>query len=184
MAFACTDPPPSKYPGQEEVHIEDSTLGPGDVFEVRVYRQDKLSGTYSVSAQGAISFPLIGTVAVAGKTPIEVEEEIRRQLADGFLVRPQVSILVKEYRSRSISVFGQVQKPGTLALQHRMTIVEAISQAGGFSAMARKNGVTVTRTEGAHKRNFTVPVESIADGRAPNFVLRPGDIVFVPERLF
>ena len=180
---ACGDPPPSQYPTQE-VHIEDTTLGAGDVFEVRVYREEEMTGTYSVSAEGTISFPLIGAVAVAGKTPVQVETEIRTRLADGYLVNPQVSLLVKEYNSRNVSVFGQVQKPGRLTFTHNMTVVEAISQAGGFSAMAKKNAVTVTRTSDGKKTNFTVPVEDIGNGEAPNFFLRPGDIIFVPERLF
>lgn len=183
VPLACSDPPPSEYPSQE-VHVEDTTLGPGDVFEVRVYRQETMSGTYDVSVEGTISFPLIGQVKVAGKTSKQVEEEIRSRLADGYIVEPHVSVLVKEYRSHNVSVFGQVQKPGRLPYSHSMTIVEAISQAGGFSAMAKKNAVTVTRLEGDTKRKYTVPVEAIGDGKAPNFLLRPGDVVWVPERLF
>jgi polysaccharide export outer membrane protein len=181
--LACADPPPSKYATQQ-VHVGDASLGPGDVFEVRVYRQDSMSGAYNVSPEGTISFPLIGVVVVSDKTPRQVEAEIESRLAEGFLVNPQVSVLMKEYRSRNVIVFGQVQKPGRLPFSTGMTIVEAISQAGGFSAMARKNAVTVTRTDGDKKTNFTVPVESIGNGQAPDFMLRPADIVFVPERLF
>jgi polysaccharide export outer membrane protein len=181
--LACGGSPTTDYPRQQ-TYVEDTTLGAGDIFEVRVYRQEDLSGTFSVSAEGGISFPLIGTVHVAGKTPEQVEDEIRSKLADGYLVNPQVSILVKEYISRNVSVFGQVQKPGRLPFTHNMTIVEAISQAGGFAAMAKKNAVTVTRADGGKKTNYAVPVESIGNGDAPNFFLRPGDIVFVPERIF
>jgi len=183
MGLACSDPPPSQYPTQT-VHLEDTSLGPGDVFDVRVYRQESMSTTYNVSPEGTIAFPLIGEVRVVGKTPKEVEEEIRSRLADGYLIDPHVSVLVKEYNSRNLSVFGQVQKPGRLPYSHGMTIVEAISQAGGFAPMAKKNAVTVTRTEGKKKTKYTVPVESIGDGKAPNFLMRPGDIVWVPERLF
>ncbi len=183
-ALGCADPPPSRYPS-EEVHVEDSTLGPGDIFDVRVYRQEAMSATYDVSPEGTIAFPLIGEVLVSGKTPKQVEEEIRSRLADGYLVNPQVSLLIKEQRSRNVSVFGQVQHPGRLPFSHSMTIVEAISQAGGFSPMAKKNAVTVTRAEANNtKRKYTVPVESIGDGKAPNFFLRPGDVIWVPERIF
>ena len=181
--LGCSDPPPSEYPSAE-VHVEDSTLGPGDIFEVRVYRQEAMSTTYDVSPEGTIAFPLIGQVMVSGKTPKQVEEEIRSRLAEGFIIDPQVSILVKEYHSRNVSVFGQVQRPGRLPYSHSMTIVEALSQAGGFSPMAKKNAVTVTRAEANTKRKYTVPVESLGDGKAPNFFLRPGDVIWVPERLF
>src|SRR5690606_39188061 len=144
LAVACSSAPEPEYP-THEVHLEDTSLGPGDLFEVRVYGQESMSGTYNVSSEGSISFPLIGLVSVADRTPRQIEEEIQRRLADGYLVNPQVSVLVKEYRSRSVSVFGQVQKAGKLPCTYGMTIVEAISQAGGFAAMAKKNSVTVTR---------------------------------------
>jgi protein involved in polysaccharide export with SLBB domain len=182
-AAACSDPPPSEYPTQQ-VFVEDTTLGPGDIFEVRVYQQADMSNTYSASSEGTISFPLIGVVEVTGKTPAQVESEIRARLADGFLVNPQVSLLVKEYRSKKVSVLGQVRQPGTLNFADGMTIIEAVSQAGGFTAMARKNAVTVTRGAGDDKATFTVPVDDIGRGQAANFFLRPGDVIFVPERLF
>jgi len=182
LVASCGDPPPSKYPSQQ-TFVEDTTLGPGDLFEVRVFRQEDLSGEYSVSSEGTISFPLIGSVKVQGKTPVEIERDIRTRLADGFLKNPQVSILVKEYLSKKISVFGQVRKPGTLSFVDGMTIIEAISQAGGFTEMARKNAVSVTRKSGGEHK-YTIPVESIGEGKAANFFLRPGDTVFVPRRLW
>ena len=180
---ACGDPPPSRYP-EQQVYVEDTTLGPGDIFEVRVFRQKDLSGTYSVSSEGTISFPLIGDVAVNGKTPVEVERAIRDGLAAGYLRDPQVSVLVKEYNSKKVSVFGQVRKPGTLPYAAGMTVVDAVAQAGGFADLARKNAVSVTRLENGKKKNYIIPVESIGQGKADNFFLRPGDTVFVPRRPF
>jgi polysaccharide export outer membrane protein len=183
------DPPPSEYPTQE-VYAEDTTLGPRDVFEVRVFRHEEMSGDYSVSEDGTINFPEIGVVAVAGRTPAEVEKDIQGRLADGYLVNPSVSVLVKEYKSKTVSVLGQVRKPTTISYAAGMSIVDAISQAGGFTPMARKNAVKVTRPdkkasgEKGASTSFTVPVESIASGRAKQFFLRPGDTIFVPERWY
>jgi len=181
------DPPPSEYPSQE-VYVEDTTLGPQDTFEVRVFRHDNMSGTYAVSEEGTINFPEIGVVEVTGKTPAQVEQEIQQRLADGYLVNPSVSILVKEYKSKTISVLGQVRKPTTIPYAAGMSIVDAISQAGGFTPMARKNAVKVTRAvskaSDAKSESFTVPVESIASGKAKAFFLRPGDTIFVPERWY
>jgi protein involved in polysaccharide export with SLBB domain len=140
------DPPPSHYPTQE-VYAEDTTLGPRDVFQVRVFRHDEMSGDYEVSEEGTINFPEIGLVAVEGRTPAQVEKEIQTRLADGYLVNPSVSVLVKEYKSKTISVLGQVRRPTTIAYAAGMSIVDAISQAGGFTPMARKNAVKVTRVE-------------------------------------
>jgi len=182
------DPPPSKYPTQE-VYVEDTTLGPQDIFEVRVFRHEDMSKAYEVSEEGTINFPEIGLVEVGGKTPAQVEQEIQTRLADGYLVNPTVSILVKEYKSKTISVLGQVRKPTTIPYAAGMSIVDAISQAGGFTPMARKNAVTVTRavapaTEAKKTLSYTVPVESIASGKAQPFFLRPGDTIFVPERWY
>lgn len=183
-ALGCGDPPPSKYPTEPPRIESDTSLGAGDVIEVRVFQQEDMTATYSVSSQGTISFPLIGIVEVAGKAPGQLEAEIRRRLADGYLRDPQVSILVKEYTSRKVSVFGQVRRPGTLPFGDGMSIVAAISQAGGFTGMARRNAVTVTRKEEGKETKYTIPVEEIGKGSAPNFYLRPGDVIFVPERWY
>lgn len=180
---ACSDPPPSKYP---VVHgnANDATLGARDIIEVRVFQHDDLTGVFEISPECTISYPLIGSVEVCGRTPPEIERNIRERLSDGYIKEPQVSVLVKEYKSKSVSVFGQVKQPGTLPYAGGMTVVEAISQAGGFTEMARKNAVTVTRVDKGKKTNYTVPVESIGEGKADNFVVRPGDVVFVPRRVF
>lgn len=181
FTFACGDPPPSKYPAQQ-FHVEDTTVGPGDLFEVRVYRQKEMSKEYSVSSEGTISFPLIGVIKVAGMTPAGIERTLREKLADGYLRNPQVSVLVRAYRSKKISVFGQVRQPGTFAFTDGMSVIEAIAKAGGFNNMARKNAVTITRSSKGKKNRYTVPVEKIGRGTANNFYVRPGDVVFVPRR--
>ena len=183
IAVGCGDPPPSKYPTQQS-YVKDTTLAAGDVFEVRVYQQKEMTNKYRVSAAGTINFPLIGVVEVAGKTPAQVEIEIRDRLADGYPRNPQVSLLVSDYASKTLSVFGEVRKPGTLPFRDSMTIIDAIAQAGGLTPMAHKNAVTVTRVEQGTKKKYTVPVEKIGKGEAENFQVRPGDIVYVPQRLF
>jgi len=163
----------------------DTTLGPGDVFDIRVFEEKELSSTFRVASDGSIDFPLLGTLKVAGLNPSAVSKLVEDGLRDNeFLKNPQVSILVKEYNSKKISVFGQVKKPGTFSYQDGMSVVEAISLGGGFTSMARKNDVTVIRVINGKKRRFGVPVEEIGQGKASNFIMRPGDIVFVPERVF
>lgn len=182
-AAACADPPPSRYPAPAP-NMADATLGARDIIEIRVYRQEDVSGVFEVSPDCTISYPLIGAVEVCGKTPPQVEKTIRERLADGYIKDPHVSVLVKEYKSKTVSVFGQVKKPGTLPYAGGMTVVEAISQAGGFTEMARKNAVTVTRMAKGKKIHYTVAVESIGEGKADNFVIRPGDVVHVPRRIW
>jgi len=163
----------------------DTTLGPEDVFDVRVFGEKDLSNTYRVASDGTIDFPLIGTVSVIGKTPAEVADVIELKLVEGdFLKRPEVSILVTEYNSKKVSVFGQVKQPGTFPYQDGMNVVEAISKAGGFTSMAKADDTVVIRVVDGEKKRFKVAVEAIGEGREPNFALRAGDIVFVPERVF
>lgn len=163
----------------------DTTLGPGDIFDIRVYDEKELTDTFKVSSDGTIEYPLLGTVTVDRLTPTEVTRLLEQLLIDGgFLKKPNVSVLVKEYSSKKVSIFGQVKQPGTFPYQEGMRLVEAISLSGGFTSMARANDTTVTRVVNGVEKQFTVPVEAIGQGKASNFILRPGDIVFVPERVF
>jgi protein involved in polysaccharide export with SLBB domain len=181
---ACTDRATAPYPTSPPPPTSDAAVGPGDLFEVRVFGHVDLSTTYQVAQDGSINFPLIGTVAVEGMTAPAIEKELQTRLADGYLKNPSVSVRVTEYRSKKISVFGQVKSPGTFQFSDNMSVVEAISRAGGFTGMAKKNSVRVTRKEEGVNRRIEVAVEDIGQGRAPNFFLRPGDVVFVPERIF
>lgn len=163
----------------------DTTLGAGDVFDVRVYGEEELSKTFRVASDGSIDFPLLGVLVVRGMTPSEVSHLLEKGLRDQEYIRsPQISIFVKEYKSKKVSVLGQVKKPGTFPFEDGMSVVEAISIAGGFTSMARENDTTVTRLVAGTKKRFHVLVKSITEGREANFYLQSGDIVFVPERVF
>lgn len=168
--------PPAAQPGS----IVPATLGPTDVIEVRVFGEPDLSGLYQVGADGHFDFPLAGHVRAEGQTESEVAGDIVTRLRAGYLRNPQVTLLVKEQRSRRITILGSVQKPGTFTYVDRMSILEAISLAGGFTPLAAKNDSVVTRGG----RRFRVRVEEIAEGRVSNFYLDPGDTILVPERIF
>jgi len=161
-----------------------SALGPGDVFEVRVFQEPDLTNVYRVAADGSIDFPHCGRLQVKGLSAEGVGEAITSCLKPRFYKNPQVTVYVREFNSKKVFVFGEVQKPGTFAYEDGMTVVQAVTLAGGFTRIAAKNSCTVTRViEGAEKR-IKVPIDDVGAGRAPNFALQPGDIVFVPESLF
>lgn len=164
---------------------EDSTLGNGDVFEVRVYGDADLSSRYRVAPDGTIDFPLVGRLMVRGLEPSQVDDLITSRLREGnFLVDPQVSVFVEEYNSRRVTVLGAVESAGTFAITPGMTVIEAVSQAGGFSALANRDGTIVTRRTGDRLQRISVPVDAIMDGRAADVPVRAGDIIRVPERIF
>ena len=105
-------------------------------------------------------------------------------LAKGFLRKPQVSVLIREYNSKKVFVFGEVQKPGTFPYDGDMSIIQAITLAGGFTKLAAKTNINVTRLIDGQERKIRVAVEDIGVGREKNFLLQPGDIVFIPESFF
>jgi len=166
------------------VAVGASSLGPGDVIEVRVYQEPELSGVYQVGPEGEVTFPLCQRVAVGGLTANGAAAKLRTCLSDGFMRDPQVSVLVKEYNSKKIFVFGEVQKPGTFVYEDGMSIVQAVTIAGGFTKTAARNSTSVTRRVRGQEVKAKVSVQDIALGKAPNFTLEPGDIVYVPESLF
>jgi protein involved in polysaccharide export with SLBB domain len=161
-----------------------STLGAGDVVEVRVFQEPELSGVYQVGTDGDIIFPLCKSVPVGGLTANAAAETIRGCLARKYMRDPQVSVLVKEYNSKKIFVFGEVQKPGTFPYQDGMSVVQAVTLAGGFTRSAAQNSTSVTRHVGGTEVKIKVSVQDIALGKASNFILEPGDIVYIPESLF
>ncbi len=161
-----------------------SRLGPGDVVEIRVYQEVELSGIYQVGPQGDVTFPLCQRVPMTGLTANEAADRIRECLTKGFIRDPQVSVLVREWNSKKVFVFGEVQKPGTFPFEDGMSVVQAVTLAGGFTRTAAQNSTSVTRRVNGQEVKVKVNVQDIALGRAPNFRLQPGDIVYVPESLF
>lgn len=161
--------------------VSGAALGSSDVLEIRVFQENDLSGVYRVSAEGSIDFPLCGRLAVVGQTTGAVSDAITTCLKNGFVRRPQVSVMVKEFNSKKIFVFGEVLKPGAFAYEEGMTIVHAVTAAGGFNRSASKNDVNVTRVVDGKEVKVPVRVEDIATGRERNFQVAPGDIIFVPE---
>jgi protein involved in polysaccharide export with SLBB domain len=166
------------------VAVGASSLGAGDVIEVRVYQEPELSGVYQVGPEGDVIFPLCKRVLVGGLPPNGAAEKLRDCLSQGFMRDPQVSVLVKEYNSKKIFVFGEVQKPGTFTYEDGMSIVQAVTLAGGFTKTASRNSTSVTRRVRGQEVKMKVNVQDIALGKVSNFTLEPGDIVYVPESLF
>jgi protein involved in polysaccharide export with SLBB domain len=164
----------------------EASLGPGDTFEVSVYGQADLSGKYRIDEDGTINFPLVGRIEVARKGPGAIASAIQTELGQKQILRdPHVSVFLLQQTSKQISVMGAVAKPGTFALASGMSIIQALSLAGGLTQLASGNNTIVTRHDKTdHLQRFKVAVDRITEGREADFKLQAGDIVFVPERLF
>lgn len=177
---ACRQPPPPL----KEVPVQTrEVLATGDELEVRVFDEERFDGTYEVQADGTIDFPYLGGIVVDGRTAAEAAELIEVRLADGYLHDPQVTVTLKVRGNREVSVLGQVKDPGSLAFQERLTLVQALSLAGGLTEFAAPRRVSITRRTGSGDQTttFEVSLTEIIKGEAEDLSLRPGDIVFVPE---
>ncbi len=160
-------------------------LSAGDIIEVRVFGEEQLTAKYRVEPDGTIDFPFLGRVSVAGKTSREAAAAIAEGLrTHEILTDPQVTVFVEESNSLRVTVMGAVSRPGTFPVVPGMTVVQAISMAGGFTALANQNDTILTRRIDGGIRRFPVPVRRISDGREPDVPLQGGDIIFVPERAF
>jgi polysaccharide export outer membrane protein len=166
--------------------VPDTTLGPGDVIVIDVFNEEELENkVFQVASDGTIDYPLIDRLKVGGLKPEAVADLVTSRLVEGgFLLDPQVSVLVKEYHSKRIHVLGEVKKPGTFSYQEGMTVVQAVTLAGGFTPLAKERRVSVTREIEGKEEVFVVDVRKIISHQAPNVPLQAGDIIYVPERVF
>lgn len=181
--LACAGGPSSRTLTVPRPPVVDATLGPGDLFDVRVFEEADLSGTYRVGPEGTIDYPLVGRVTAAGLLPSDLAVLLRDRLRH-FVHEPQVSVLVREMNSKRVIVYGQVQRPGTFPYSDPMTISQVISLAGGFTAMAARETVRIARIDHDQQHVIEVNLRLIAEGKSPNCFVSPGDEVYVPERLF
>ncbi len=147
----------------------------GDVLSITVYGHDDLTTTVRISGQGAITYPLLNQVEVAGLTTPEISRKLSLALADGYIINPQVNVFVKEYRVQSIFVSGEVGRAGAYQYEPNMTLIKVISLAGGFKSSASKNQVTISRTIKGQGH--------VIHNAQNDEAIEPGDVVEVPERL-
>ncbi|MEQ9825276.1 MAG: polysaccharide biosynthesis/export family protein [Puniceicoccaceae bacterium] len=172
-------------PAEEPVR-SNYRLKPSDLIEVMVFQEPDLNKQVRIEADGSIILPLINRVKVGGLSVDEARKQIQELYNQDFLVNPQVNLLVLEYRMRKVDVIGQVNQPGPIEIpsDQALSLVEAISQAGSFTRLARRTTVQVTRTDtDGKKRVIEINVDRMMSSEdAPDFILQDGDIVFVPER--
>ncbi len=165
--------------------MESTTLGPGDVFQMQIVGEKDLPEEYQVASDGSVDLPYIQTVKVSGLEPQELSRLIREKLIQKkILTDPSVVVSVKEYNSKRITVLGQVQKPGSFPLTPGLTLIQAVSQAGGLTSIANKDRVNLTRLTKSGSQTEVLSVDAITEGRSKDFPLQAGDQIYVHERVF
>lgn len=161
-------------------------LGPEDVLEIAVWKNQDLTKTVAIRPDGLISMPIVGDIQAAGLSANELAQRIADRLRQ-FVQNPAVSVNVKELNSYSVYVMGEVAKPGKFQLKSYVTVLQAISMAGGFTEYAKKNKLQVVRIKfnGNHKLHEShIPIryEELVAGKSEsgNIILLSGDTVVVP----
>jgi protein involved in polysaccharide export with SLBB domain len=164
---------------------EKSTAGAGDVFIMEIVGEKDLPREYQVASDGSVDLPYLHTVAVAGLEPQEIARLVRKLLMErGILSDPSVVVQIKEYNSRRITILGQVAKPGTFPFTPGLTLIQALSQAGGLTGIANLDRVNLTRRTDGGSRTVVISIGTIMEGRSADIPLQSGDRIFVHERLF
>ena len=177
---------------EESAKTEDTvqaeyTVGIDDVLEISILQPEKLIFVVTIAPDGSITFPYIGNVQVKGMTLNQIQDEIQTRLADGYMKYPIVSVSLRESRSRKFFVYGEVVRPGTYPIKENVTVLKAISMAGGFTKFGSSSRVKVLRPkkDGAGYETIKVNIKAVMDGNSQaDIILQPEDIVVVSEGVF
>ncbi len=175
--------PAAPAPGVSPNYI----IGPGDALQVFVWRNPELTTTVPVRPDGKVSTPLVEDMVAVGKTPSELARDIEKVLSE-FVRSPQVNIIVTEPVSifSQVKIIGQVTNPQALAYREGMTVLDAVLAVGGLAPFASGNRTKLIRTEDGKRREIKVKLDNVVNkgDLSSNVLLKPGDVLVVPESVF
>jgi len=182
LAVGCTGVGAPLPPEPEAGLREEYVIGIPDRLKILVWRNDDLSVEVPVRRDGKISVPLVDDVQAEGLTPHELKEVLTEALAE-FVTAPDVTVIVSETNSHTVTVVGGVARSGQISLTRQMRVLEAIATMGGFNAWAKKDSIKVFRKNGNETIEYVFSFGAYASGKAPdsNLLLQPGDMIVIPE---
>lgn len=165
----------------------DYKIGGADLLDITVYQQPDLTRLLRVSQNGTVSLPLIGAVRVGGLTVTEAQDAIGGKLKE-YVIHPQVTLFIKEYSNKKVFVLGEVKSPGSYELppEAKLTVLEAVSLAGGFTPIAAPDRTKVIRAIDGRNQSFVIEVSAITKRgeKQKDIPLEPSDVVYVPQSFF
>ncbi|HTQ32064.1 MAG TPA: polysaccharide biosynthesis/export family protein [Opitutaceae bacterium] len=180
--------PPPAAAADDSTHGDNKSsykLRPLDLLKVEVFQEPDLEREVRVSKNHTIVLPLIGTIDLTNMTVHDAELQVTELYGRDYLVNPQINITVMEYAPRSLNILGAVNSPGSVVIppEQDLTLVDAIAHAGGFSRLANRTKVSLTRTlPSGEVQHFTVNADQLISGdTARQWIMHDGDVVFVPE---
>ena len=166
----------------QEKFTQEYRVGPKDLLEISVFGADELSRTVRVSEDGKVTLPLLGEVVVDGLTKSEVEKKLGQLLGEKYVQNPQVTVFIREYQSKRVSVLGAVEKPGPYQLLGRQTLMQIISEAGGLTRDAGNEIVIIRQLPDGSSTSLRISIDDLflkGDAKL-NVPMEAGDIVTVP----
>jgi polysaccharide export outer membrane protein len=159
--------------------VPEYRLGPEDVIEVFIWKEPELTTTVVIRPDGRITLPLTNELDASGKTAVQLQREITEKLRE-YITNPVVNVMVKQVNSLKISVLGEVRKPDVYRIKNRVTVLDAIAMAGGFTDLARPSRVVILRNTPSGPRRIKINVKHVvADDVSAPFYLQPLDTVYV-----
>ena len=164
-----------------ETELPSYLIGPNDILNIYVWKEKELTQDVFVMPDGRITFPLIGEVLAQGRTVTELKDDITKRF-EKFVSAPEVTVIVKEIRSRRIYIIGKVSKPGPYLLEPDMTVLQALSTAGGFGEWADTKNILIVRREGEKEVQLRFNFKEFVDGKhvEQNLLLKRNDTIVVP----
>ncbi len=180
-AFAELDNEKTETDSAHVTTISSYTIRPGDMLQIMVWKEEQMDREVLVLPDGTIDFPLIGSLKAAGLTPSELQDSMKEKLTP-FIPAAPVTVTVKETRGNTVSVIGQVARPGDVMMNRKMTVMQALSQVGGLTTYADDNDIVIIRKVSGKDISIPFDYSRVADGRhlETNITLEPGDVVVVP----
>jgi len=163
-------------------YIVEYKIGPKDLLEISVFGVNELNTTVRVSEDGKITLPLLKEVVVEGLTKSELEKKLTTLLEEKYVQNPQITIFIKEYQSKRVSVMGAVGKPGDYELLGRQTLLQILSQAGGLTRDAAKEIFVMRRLQDGSSVSHHISIDDLILRGDPKFniLIEPNDVVNVP----
>jgi len=170
----------------QEKFTQEYRVGPKDLLEISVFGAEELSRTVRVSEDGKVTLPLLGEVLVDGLTKSEVEKKLGQLLGEKYVQNPQVTVFIREYQSKRVSVLGAVEKPGPYQLLGRQTLMQIISEAGGLTRDAGNEIVIIRQLPDGSSTSLRISIDDLfLKGEAKlNVPMEAGDIVNIPVDKF
>ena len=181
FSFSLISTFPGVIPSIAQTQSSSYIIGPNDLLTIHVWREPDLTQDVSVLPDGRITFPLIGEVMAQGRTVLELKMAITEKIKN-FVTAPEVTVIVRESRSRIIHTIGQVNSPGPQLMAPNMTVLQALSAAGGFAEWANRKKILIIRREGDKEIQLRFNYKEFISGKniKQNIVLKPNDTIVVP----